>query len=420
MSHHIRCGLLAATALSAALGCSDDAESPLSPALEPAQTTANAAAAFKQVVAGALHNCAITTTGQAYCWGWNVFGQIGNGSTSFDVLTPAKVMGGHSFRQISAGTYHTCGVTMDDRAYCWGGGDAVLGDGTASGSSRPVAVAGGLRFRQVSAGNEHTCGVTTNDRAYCWGSNSFGQLGNSAQSTDLEAELAPVPVMGTLRFRGVSTGHYHSCGVTTTSQAYCWGGDQWGQIGDGAGSGSCQVSIGTQSCRKKPTLVVGGYQWRQVDAGGGPGPGEGQTGPTHAGRTCGVTNDGRAFCWGDGTDGLLGDGTFALRSAPARVAGSQVFRSISTGDWHTCAVTTENRAYCWGVNHFGQLGDGTRDTRRLRPRAVVGGRLFDQVSAGLGATCGRTTAGAAYCWGNPVGDGTNSYYLVPERLTVAN
>lgn len=284
----------------------------------------------------------------------------------------------------------------------------------------PVAVAGGLRFRQLSTFHSHTCGVTTDDRVFCWGNNVFGQLGNGTTGEIGYPELSPIAVMGSLRFRGVSVGVFHSCGVTTTDRAYCWGGDQWGQIGDGAASGVCQVTFNQLPCRTKPTLVAGGYRWRQLDAGGGNGPGEGQTGPTHAGRTCGVTTDGRAFCWGDGTEGLIGDGTFSLRSAPTRVAGSQVFRSISTGEWHTCAVTTENRAYCWGVNHFGQLGDGTQDTRRLRPRAVVGGHLFDQVSAGLGATCGRTTAGAAYCWGGPVGDGTDSNYLVPQPLTIAN
>jgi alpha-tubulin suppressor-like RCC1 family protein len=217
------------------------------------------------------------------------------------------VAGGLSFRQISAGTVHTCGVTTGNRAYCWGSG-GHLGDGTGTSRVRPVPVAGELSFRHVSAGTEHTCGVTTDERVYCWGENTSGQLGNGTQGETGYPELSPVAVMGTLRFRGVSVGFHHTCGVTTTDRAYCWGSDKWGQIGDGAASVICTYPGGTAPCRKKPTLVAGGYQWRQVDAGGGPGPAEDQI-EIHGGRTCGVTTDGRAFCWGDGTLGQNGDGT---------------------------------------------------------------------------------------------------------------
>jgi alpha-tubulin suppressor-like RCC1 family protein len=398
----------------ATLACGEDAASPTTPGSEPAPApAASATLMVRQVSAGEIHNCAVATDNRAYCWGYNADGQIGNGTTSFERLAPTLVAGGLSFRQISAGYYHTCGVTTDNRAYCWGRG-GYLGDGTAMSRLRPVRVAGGLSFRQVSAGWEHTCGVTTDDRVYCWGENVFGQLGNGTQGDIGYPELSPVAVMGTLRFRGVSVGIYHSCAVTTTDRAYCWGGDQWGQLGDGAASGTCQVTFNTRPCRKTPTLVAGGYRWRQVDAGGGGGPGEDQP-DADGGRTCGVTTDGRAFCWGDGTQGQNGDGTRSIRTAPSKVSGDRFYRAVSTGHFHSC-VATDNRAYCWGVNHSGQLGDGTEGTMRLRPRAVVGGHLFDQVSAGHGSTCAKTPGGAAYCWGSHVGDGTDAYYLTPQEV----
>ena len=380
------------------------------PSLAPAATHLM----VTQVNVGGLHNCAVATDNRAYCWGWNVFGQIGDGTTSYERPTPTLVRGGLSFRQISAGTNHTCGVTTANRAYCWGLG-GQLGDGTNMSRLRPVQVAGGLSFRQVTAGAQHTCGVTTDDRVYCWGDNVFGQLGNGTTGEIGYPELSPVAVMGTLRFRGVSVGIYHSCGVTTTDRAYCWGGDQWGQIGDAAASGTCQVSFNTRPCRKKPTLVAGGYTWRQVDAGGGGGPGEDQP-DADGGRTCGVTTDGRAFCWGDGTQGQNGDGTRSIRTAPSKVAGDRLYRAVSTGHFHSCAVATDNRAYCWGYNPGGQLGDGTEGTTRLRPRAVVGGLLFEQLSAGDASTCGRMASGAAYCWGFNVGNGLDSHYLTPQAV----
>src|SRR5207253_863820 len=117
---------------------------------------------------------------QAYCWGANNSGQLGDGTTTTR-LTPVAVAGRLRFGQVSPdGTQHSCGVTTDDRAYCWGRNVfGELGDGTTTARLTPVAVAGGLLFRQVSAGAFHTCGVTTGDLAYCWGYNNFfGALGD--------------------------------------------------------------------------------------------------------------------------------------------------------------------------------------------------------------------------------------------------
>ncbi len=127
-----------------------------------------------------------------------------------------------AFRQVSAGDAHTCGVTTDDRAYCWGINDfGQLGDGTITERVRPVPVAGGHRFRQVMATVLSTCGVTNTNRLYCWGD----LVGNT-----------PVPLFAALRFRHVSVNRYQGgnhCGVTTEDRAYCWGSNYYGQLGDG-------------------------------------------------------------------------------------------------------------------------------------------------------------------------------------------
>ena len=104
------------------------------------------AAVLGAMTVGDDHACALTVGGAAYCWGWNVFGQIGDGTTSYERPTPTLVRGGLSFRQISAGTYHTCGVTTANRAYCWGLGGHV-GDGTNMSRLRPAPVAGGTSGR---------------------------------------------------------------------------------------------------------------------------------------------------------------------------------------------------------------------------------------------------------------------------------
>jgi alpha-tubulin suppressor-like RCC1 family protein len=297
---------------------------------------------FRQVEAGGGHACGVSTDDRAYCWGWNDLGQLGDG-TRLDRLTPVAVAGGLRFRQVSAGQYHSCGVTTAERAYCWGyNKQGQVGDGsTVVRQKRPVRVDIGRRFRVVSAGALHSCGVTTDHRAFCWGSGSSGQIGDNKTLT----RRTPRAVAGGLTFRQVIAGEtqrsggYHSCGVTTDNLAYCWGGNFDGQLGDG-----------TTTTRLGPTAVAGGIQFVQVRPGadhtcgvstgdvaycwgynyhgelGDGGPladaanvhrspfavvgGHSFTGVT-TGRvhSCGVTPSGEAYCWGGDTAGQLGDGS---------------------------------------------------------------------------------------------------------------
>lgn len=262
------------------------------------------------------------------------------------------------FRQISAGSSSTCAVATDNRAYCWGDERPA-----------PTLVPGGLRFYQVDVGLSHICGVSSPDRTvYCWGGNQYGQLGDGT----LTGRLTPAPVRGNRKFRQVTAGSWHTCGVTTTNEAYCWGYDNVGQLGDDP----------AKARRARPVLVAGGHQFRQVDAGNS--------------HTCGVTTADQAFCWGQG--GRIGDGHAIDRFTPRAVAGGLRFTRVSAGGPHTCGETAANQAYCWGGNSFGELGDGG-SAGQLRPVAVAGGLAFAQLSAGGNHTCGRTPTAVAYCWG---------------------
>ncbi|MCH8254525.1 MAG: hypothetical protein IID06_04175, partial [Gemmatimonadetes bacterium] len=133
--------------------------------------------AFASIDAGILHTCAISFSGSVYCWGFNGTGQLGDGTTTLSTV-PVKVSGGHTFASVAAGGGHSCAVTMDGTAYCWGHDrNGQLGNGTEEEtlSMVPVLVGATLVFRSVSAGLAHTCGVTTDNVAYCWGLNSSGQ-----------------------------------------------------------------------------------------------------------------------------------------------------------------------------------------------------------------------------------------------------
>jgi alpha-tubulin suppressor-like RCC1 family protein len=389
-----------AVLLVAALGCREDAESPTGPEATPLATTATAALAFYQVSAGWEHTCGVTTDNRGYCWGSNSQGDLGNGEpglgASIPRPTPLAVAGGLQFRQISAGSFATCAVTTDFRAYCWGtNGRGELGDGTTTPRATPVPVTGGLRFRQVETNFQHTCGVTYPDNlAYCWGDNADGQLGDSTRIN----RLTPVAVARGLHFRQVSAGWYHTCGVTTDNRAFCWGLNRYGQIGDSS----------TAFRRLRPSRVARTRQFHQIDAG------------TY--HTCAVTTDDQAFCWGNGTHGEIGNGKAYLSFWPRAVAGGHSITRVTAGGDHTCGETTGNRAYCWGANYNGALGDATT-TQRLKPVAVVGDLAFSQVSAGSAFTCGKTPGAVAYCWGRgflgQLGNGTTSSSSTPLAVAGA-
>jgi alpha-tubulin suppressor-like RCC1 family protein len=155
-----------------------------------------------------------------------------------------EVVGGHGFRQVSVGAFHTCGVTADGTAWCWGmDRDGRVGAGSTSVRRRqPFKVRGGLVFSGVSAGVDHTCGVTTGNVAYCWGNNDYAQLGDGTTTE----RHTPSRVAGSRRWGTVIAGWRHSCGVTEAGRAFCWGNNEWGQLGDG-----------TKDDHPTPVAVVG-------------------------------------------------------------------------------------------------------------------------------------------------------------------
>ena len=351
-----------------------------------------AALSFRQVSAGTHGSCGVTTDYRAYCWG---YGWLGDGTDAHFVLRPVAVAGGLQFVQVSVGINHTCGVTRDSRAYCWGLNiEGGLGNDSEEPRTSPHPVAGGLRFRQVSAGSQYTCGVTTADVAYCWGSNSSGELGDGTTTQ----RSTPTAVAGGLSFRQVSASG-HTCGATKENRAYCWGGNLRGELGTGR--------YGRRNGSLTPAAVVGSHRFRQVIAGGA--------------HSCGLTPNDRVYCWGDNPYGELGIGIIGGRyTRPIAVIGGLQFSQVASGFNGTCATTLEQKGYCWGRNTYGTLGDGTT-THRPRPTAVKGELQFTSLSTTLGNhSCGVSTGGRAYCWGlndnGQLGDGTQIQRFRPRAV----
>jgi alpha-tubulin suppressor-like RCC1 family protein len=244
---------------------------------------------FATISAGDGYVCGVVAGGAAYCWGDNSFGQLGNGSTT-DSATPSAVTGPLIFASVSAGGGHTCGVTTAGVAYCWGWNDrGQLGDGSTTNRSIPSPVAGGLTFTTIAVGGTHTCGIAGDGGTYCWGEDRADQLGLGTASgaqvcvvpgvpgaypaDTVPCRTQPALVSGSPHFVALSTGGAHTCALTGSGTAFCWGLNYYGQLGDGS---SGQSSI--------PVEVTGGLHFSFI-----------ASGDDH---TCGLTTNGLAFCWG--------------------------------------------------------------------------------------------------------------------------
>jgi alpha-tubulin suppressor-like RCC1 family protein len=331
-------------------------------------------------------------------------------------------------KAIGIGRFFTCALTSSaNDADCWGDNSGgALGDGTTvnrlfptpvsgglsflsiTGScalttaraaycwnttSTPTAVPGGLTFSSITGGGSTTCGILLSGQAYCWGSNGFGQVGNG---TTTGPNNAPVAVVGDQSFLTVamSPNGFAACGLTITRAAYCWGNNFNGQLGNG---GTASSSV--------PVAVAGGLSFSSLSAG--------------SGHFCGMVSTGSVYCWGANQFGQLGDGTTVDRSTPVIVSGGPSFTKIFTPGNVTCGLTAAGRAYCWGFNQYGQVGDGTT-TDRSTPVPVVTSLSFDSIGGGLRHVCGLDRSGALWCWGynadGELGDGTTTDRSTPVAV----
>lgn len=289
---------------------------------------------FTSITAGFTHTCALTAAGAAYCWGsaghvgdgtttrHNVPTPVAGGATFASITTGAEggqscgvstsglalcwgsaapdvIPGGLAFTSIALGAFHTCALTKSGAAYCWGADNGQLGIGTPDTTvvPGPVAVHGGLTFSSLVAGYLFTCGVTTGHIAYCWGDNTSGDLGDG---TGTERDV-PTAVQGGLAFRAVSgAGNNHACGLTSAGLAYCWGDDDYGDLGDGNGLLNEPIIE-----RDSPVAVSGGLMYQSL-----------ASGPYH---NCAITAAGAAYCWGNNGQGELGIGTKISSNIPVAV-----------------------------------------------------------------------------------------------------
>ncbi len=353
--------------------------------------TAMGCGSLLQVDGGQYHTCGVDSAGNAWCWGYNNHGQLGNNSTT-EEHGPVQVQGLTDVIQISAGREHSCAVTGSGAIWCWGYnsyGQLGLGNTTDQYTAQQVSFPGG-QARSVSCGAYHTCAISSGGRVYCWGDNTSGKLGDGSATerhSPVETNLNYIVSM-------VSAGENHTCASQDSGMAWCWGNNYDGQLGEGTTNNSYT-----------PLQVSALSQVTSISAGS-----------TH---TCASVSDGSAWCWGDGTNGKLGDGPTLDRNTPVQVSNITAVVMTSVGTSHSCALLTNGAVWCWGSNNNGRLGDGTTTESDV---PVQTSSLVNAQELGVGDSfsCAITSDGMGYCWGfnfhGQLGDGTAAQKLTPSLV----
>jgi alpha-tubulin suppressor-like RCC1 family protein len=375
---------------------------------------------LESLTMGISHTCGLTAGGEAFCWGRNENGRLGDATTT-DRSSPVPVAGDLTFRTLSAGVTHTCGITTAGATYCWGTNHlGQLGDGTTVDRPVPESVAGGPQLVSLDLGGAYSCGLTAGGAAYCWGSNVHGQFGNGKELVEGACDLhfssrppevirpyctSPVPAALGLPMRTLGTGSWHACGSTLEGTVYCWGGNSAGQVGDS-----------TTTPRSTPVAVASDLAYADLSGG--------------TQYACALRVEGVPDCWGHLPYGYLQEHStheenlLNLPTVPEPVATGLKFRSVSVGSAVACGLTDDGAAHCWGDNLHGALGDGTtrgpNGSPRMTPGPVLGERRFQTLVAGYYRACGLTAEGVAYCWGRndygQLGDGTTQDRLEPVMV----
>jgi alpha-tubulin suppressor-like RCC1 family protein len=379
----------------------------------PLDSSSQPFADVSQAVTGVGYTCVLRTNGEVWCWGYNGYGNLGDGTTT-NRLTPVRVQGlSGTITQLTSGRYHVCVLLSDATARCWGCNiNGQLGNNaTVNGQTSPVTVltdSSGAPLGGISAlvaGGMGTCALLSDRTIRCWGSNTYGELGNG--TTSASATPLPVAVTGITDAVSLSVSpNSLACAVHADATASCWGLNIHGRLGNNTTTNS---SI--------PVKVL--------SSPGVPLQGIAEIAPGNFSNCARLTERRKVYCWGQSAYGRLGFGypVVAARAAPVRDSSDTPIGQVTAVGGYSqsgCAVVA-GEVKCWGINATGMLGlDTTATALSFYPLRITGTSGATQVSAGNGSACA-VIAGAAKCWGdnsfNQLGDGTTTASVVPVQVS---
>ena len=342
---------------------------------------------------GGRHACRLTDDGRALCWGRADAGQLGIEFTPLRSTVVPVASGSTRFSSIAAGGLHTCALTTEGEAWCWGENSVGQAGFPAEMNQAcgefihgwqcvpsPHRLETALRFDALEAGGANTCGFARDGVIYCWGSNAAGQLAAPTTGTcdDTPCSHTPVALPSEPRLRTLALGAAaHLCGLTAEGTAYCWGSNSSGQLGFGATGGT----------HHDPTAVLSGLRFKAIAVGGE--------------HTCALATDGKPWCWG--RDILPpGEGGVSLSSIPAAIEDSPAFAELISGTWAACGRSAAGGVSCWGINAFGEMGIAPAglSVRFDTPQQMTGDPRWTTIAGSWATFCGLDGAGSTWCWGH--------------------
>lgn len=358
---------------------------------------------WETVDVGDDHSCAITSSGELWCWGRNLGGILGDGTTT-DSNVPVRIGQGTTWSRVALGTLHSCAISAGRELWCWGSNQfGQFGDLSAAGSLVPVKVSSAL-WKSVDTQLLSTCAIRDDDALLCAGRNNLGQLGIGT------ADAVPhgFTALPAAPWVSVVVGLAATCAIRNDRSLWCWGSGRHGLLGQGdvtdhaspvqvAGSWDevalgmtdvvCARSDDSYACwgwNNNSALGIGRFvdkpvpvqistaAWTAVEAGED---------------TCAIRSDGSLWCWGGDEE-----------DHPTQVGSATTWTQLSSFGKHTCGLQSSGGLWCWGSNGHGQLGDGTTTSTTLPVR--VGTATWTSVGAGSHHTCGIQTDGSFWCWGS--------------------
>jgi alpha-tubulin suppressor-like RCC1 family protein len=324
---------------------------------------------------------------ELWTWGRNDVSQLGINATGNRSTPVTTFAGGTNWKQVAGGFKNKAAIKTDGTLWTWGiNSFGILGDNTSVTKSTPVTTfAGGTNWRQVSTAQYHAAAIKTDGTLWCWGQNQYSQIGINATGS----RSTPVTTFaGGTNWKQVSCGAGHIAATKTDGTLWLWGRNSFGGIGDS-----------TLDTKSTPvTTFSGGTNWKQVSCGGV--------------FTAAIKTDGTLWLWGYNLFGGLGDNTLTNRSTPVTTfAGGTNWKQVSSGGYHTAAIKTDGTLWTWGYNARGELGDSTLVTKSTPVTTFAGGTNWKQVSGGDSHTAAIKTDGTLWTWGSSayaqIGDNTS-------------
>jgi alpha-tubulin suppressor-like RCC1 family protein len=343
-------------------------------------------------ISGGDHTLAIAQNGTLWAWGFNTYGQLGDG-TNTNRNVPTQIGTANNWASITDGNnFHSLAIKTDGTLWAWGfNSQGQLGNGTTVNKNAPIQIGSATNWSKIVARGSRTLAIKTDGTLWAWGSNSYGELGDG---TNINRNV-PTQIGTATNWASITAGNNgHTLAIKTDGTLWAWGYNVYGQLGDG-----------TSVNKNAPIQIGSATDWSIISAG--------------ISHTLSIKTDGTLWAWGYNYQGQLGDGTNVDKNAPIQIGSATDWSTISAGGYQTLSIKTDGTLWAWGRNSSGQLGDGT-NVNKNAPIQIGSATDWSIISAGISHTLSIKTDGTLWAWGRnlsgELGDGTNVNKNIPTVI----